>query len=114
MLLVKFTLLNVFFFYVFPSLKFGAYTVYLLGACTTRPWPTQSTSADNSILPLELTVGVKASKLRAKARFDTSTIQTLEWKSKTEFNKEPIDICKFYIYIYIYINLLGLIWRHFG
>ena len=99
---------------MFPSLKFGAYTVYLLGVCTTRPWPTQPTGTDNSILPLELTVGVEASKLRAKARFDTSTIQTLEWKSKTEFSKEPTDICKLYIYIYIYINLLGLIWRHFG
>lgn len=100
------------FFYVFPHLKFCAYIVYLLGVCTTRPWPTQSTNADNSILPLELIVGVEASKLRAKARFDTSMIQTLEWKSKTDFNKEPIDICK--LYKYIYINLLGLIWHHFG
>ena len=90
---------------MFPSLKFGAYTVYLLGVCTTKPWPTQSTGTDNSILPLELTVGVEASKLRAKTRFDTSTIQTLEWKSKTKFNKEPTDICKFYVYIYIYIYL---------
>ena len=91
------------YFYVFSSLKFGAYTVYLLGVCTTRLWLTQPTDTDNSIPPLELTIGAEASKLRAKPVL--MPVQYKHWNGspKPSLTRNQLIYVSFiYIYIYIY------------